>query len=168
MSTPTLPGTASPLEEAWPRPAQCALALLLALAALLIGYQAASMRWQHQPSLIENGEAAQGPSNGTPRPARDSLDSRVILASTPALPPRARQDRPKKGDDLLAPININTATADELQRLPGIGPTLAQRIIEARQIEPFRNVDDLRKVRGIGPKTLQRLRPLVTVGKKEV
>jgi competence protein ComEA len=61
------------------------------------------------------------------------------------------------------PIDINRATVAELQRLPGIGPTLSQRILEAREEKPFRSVDELRRVRGIGPKTLERLRPHVVV-----
>lgn len=58
-------------------------------------------------------------------------------------------------------VDMNRASREELQGLPGIGPTLAQRIVEAR---PFRSVEDLRRVRGIGPKTLEKLRPLVGVG----
>jgi competence protein ComEA len=61
-------------------------------------------------------------------------------------------------------IDVNQATAGELQRLPGIGPTLAQRIVEARAKQAFRSVEDLRRVRGIGAKTLERLRPNITVG----
>ena len=58
-------------------------------------------------------------------------------------------------------VDMNRASREELQGLPGIGPTLAQRIVEAR---PFRSVEDLRRVRGIGPKTLEKLRPLVGIG----
>jgi competence protein ComEA len=61
------------------------------------------------------------------------------------------------------PLDINTATADDLQRLPGIGPTLAGRIIARRKDTPFKSVDDLRHVSGIGAKTLEKLRPFVTV-----
>jgi competence protein ComEA len=61
-------------------------------------------------------------------------------------------------------VHMNEATAAELRTLPGIGPKLAERILDARARQPFRSVDDLRRVSGIGPKTLERLRPLVTVG----
>jgi competence ComEA-like helix-hairpin-helix protein len=57
-------------------------------------------------------------------------------------------------------VNVNTATADELETLPGIGPALATLIIAGR---PYSRVDDLEKVRGIGPGTLESLRPLVVV-----
>ncbi|SHK21860.1 ComEA family DNA-binding protein [Rhodothermus profundi] len=62
------------------------------------------------------------------------------------------------------PLNVNTATAEELERLPRIGPVLARRIVEYRKTHgPFRHVDELEAVPGIGPKTLQELRPLIRV-----
>jgi competence protein ComEA len=61
-------------------------------------------------------------------------------------------------------VNINTAGLEELESLPGIGPSLGQRIIDYReQHGPFHSVDDLDDVSGIGEKTLEDLRPLVTV-----
>ncbi|MFN3974257.1 MAG: ComEA family DNA-binding protein [Dehalococcoidia bacterium] len=61
-------------------------------------------------------------------------------------------------------LDLNTADAQALEALPGIGSVLAQRIVEFRtRYGPFTQVDDLLKVQGIGPKTLERLRPLVTV-----
>ncbi len=61
-------------------------------------------------------------------------------------------------------VNVNTATQAELELLPGIGPALAQRIIEHRRLRgAFRRVEDLDAVKGIGPKMLERLRPLVSV-----
>ena len=62
------------------------------------------------------------------------------------------------------PVNINTATAEELQTLPRIGPAMAQRIIAWREVHGgFRSVDELDAVPGIGPSMLENLRPLVTV-----
>jgi len=56
-------------------------------------------------------------------------------------------------------ININTATAQELDALPGVGPAIAQRIIEFRkQRGGFRSIDELDQVKGIGPKKLQDMR----------
>jgi competence protein ComEA len=63
-----------------------------------------------------------------------------------------------------APVNLNTATLDQLESLPGIGPALGQRIIDYReQHGPFRTVDDLLEVSGIGDKRLADLRDKVTV-----
>lgn len=62
------------------------------------------------------------------------------------------------------PVDINRATVEELDTLPGVGPTTAQAIIDHRNRNgPFRSVEDLAKVRGIGPAKLAELRPLVTV-----
>ena len=62
------------------------------------------------------------------------------------------------------PLNVNTATAEELERLPRIGPVLARRIIEYREVHgPFRRIEELEAVPGIGPKTLEELAPLIRV-----
>ncbi len=60
-------------------------------------------------------------------------------------------------------VKLNTATAAELEALPGVGPALAQRIAAYRQGRRFSSVDDLLKVKGIGKAKLERLRPLVEV-----
>jgi competence protein ComEA len=61
-------------------------------------------------------------------------------------------------------VNLNTATLDQLDSLPGIGPTLAQRILDHRtEHGPYRSVDDLLDVSGIGDKRLEDLRSKVTV-----
>jgi competence ComEA-like helix-hairpin-helix protein len=67
-----------------------------------------------------------------------------------------------KESTLAHRIDINRASREELQRLPGIGPKLSARIVQERQQEPFRSVEDLRRVPGIGQKLLQRLLPHVT------
>lgn len=64
-----------------------------------------------------------------------------------------------------AAVNINSASAEQLESLPGIGPGTAARIVEYRQKNgPFRKVEDLMNVRGIGEKSFLRLKPLVSVG----
>ncbi len=91
----------------------------------------------------------------------------VVRVSTP--PPQdsfPRNTRGKKEEKLAGQtININEADVTELKRLPGIGPTLSQRIVDERARRPFASANELRRVKGIGPKTLEKLRPFVTVGK---
>ncbi|MCY4402017.1 MAG: helix-hairpin-helix domain-containing protein [Candidatus Poribacteria bacterium] len=61
-------------------------------------------------------------------------------------------------------LNINSATAEELQTLPGIGPAMSQRIIQHRtEHGNFASVDSLTEVKGIGEKTLEKLKPYIGV-----
>lgn len=86
-------------------------------------------------------------------PARES----VAAGAAPAQPK-------KQASVLNGKLNINTATRAELELLPGIGPSLAQRIIDHRdQHGLFKAIDDLDDVKGIGPRTLEKLRPLIFV-----
>ncbi len=85
-------------------------------------------------------------------------------AAPPALT-RPPADRPAATRKLQAgdpPLNVNTASPEELQRLPGVGPALARNIAAARAEGPLRSLADLDRVKGIGPKTLEKLRPFVT------
>ena len=60
-------------------------------------------------------------------------------------------------------LNINTASAEELETLPNIGEATAQRIIDYRtQHGNFSSIDDLQNVRGIGEKTLEKLKPFIS------
>ena len=62
-------------------------------------------------------------------------------------------------------LDLNTATEEELEALPGIGPALAERIVVYRtENGPYLSVEELLLVRGIGEKTLQKLEAYVTVG----
>ena len=60
-------------------------------------------------------------------------------------------------------VNLNTATQAELIALPGIGPSMANRILALRRVRAFTRVEDLLQVRGIGESKLNKLRPYVTV-----
>jgi competence protein ComEA len=62
----------------------------------------------------------------------------------------------------VAPISLNTATADQLDELEGIGPTTAQKILDWRKEHGgFRSVDDLQQISGIGPKRFESLKQKV-------
>lgn len=60
-------------------------------------------------------------------------------------------------------IDLNLATRDEIEALPGVGPALAERILEYRKLRSFASVDELMEVPGIGAGRFRRLEPLVTV-----
>lgn len=61
-------------------------------------------------------------------------------------------------------VNINTADAKELEELPEVGPSTAEKIVEHRRHKgKFRTVNDLEEVPGIGPKTLEKIKPFATV-----
>jgi competence protein ComEA len=68
---------------------------------------------------------------------------------------------------LAFPLNINAASAEALQSLPGIGPALAARIVADREARgPFRTPEDLLRVPGIGPKRWEQIRPLVRLAEE--
>ena len=68
-------------------------------------------------------------------------------------------------DEVLGRVNINTASAEELTSVPGIGTTTAQRIVEyRRKYGKFYSISDLLNVKGIGESTLEDIRPYITVG----
>jgi comEA protein len=77
-------------------------------------------------------------------------------AAKPGSPPSARPTS--------ALVDLNRATSADLQRLPGIGPRLAERILEYRQKSGgFKKIEELMNVRGIGEKNFLKLKPLITV-----
>lgn len=66
----------------------------------------------------------------------------------------------------LHPVNLNTASSSELQLVPGIGPSTADKILQMRKsYGTFKSVDDLLAIRGIGPKKLEKMRRYLTVTK---
>ena len=91
--------------------------------------------------------------------------SPVAPATAPALPESSRvepasgvADAPDSTRRADARLDLNRASAAELDALPGIGPVLAGRIVEHRNTHgPFRRVEELRAVRGVGPRLFERL-----------
>lgn len=94
-------------------------------------------------------------------------------SSGPLLPKESRTtvdplaEKPKtksSGQAARTALDVNQATAQQLQQLPGIGPVLAGRIVEFRNSRGgFTNVDELRRVKGIGRKTFERIRAFIAV-----
>ena len=100
---------------------------------------------------------------------------RTELAAAPVAPLPVEETVPRVLDTSIptrqpepaptAALDLNLASAEELDALPGIGPVLARRIIETRRHSgPFDSAEDLLRVRGIGPRLLERLRPRIRIG----
>ena len=112
----------------------------------------------------------------------DALRSQVMIGSSPAVPgapepskgtknvslppsPKAaaREEKPEAASKKLAPgqrVNINTASKEELEMLPGIGPTKSQAIIDSR---PYNTTEDIMKVKGIKQGTFNKIKDYITV-----
>ena len=82
-------------------------------------------------------------------------------------PPPALSIAPATGHDHVAlgrPMDLNRATAKDLRAVPGVGPSLARRIVAGR---PYGSCEDLLGVKGIGARRLEALRPFVTVARPD-
>jgi len=84
-------------------------------------------------------------------------------AQTAKPAPRAAAAKPPVGT-VAAIVNLNTASASDLEALPGIGAKTAARIVEYRQKNgPFKKIEELMNVRGVGEKNFLKLKPQITV-----
>ncbi len=87
----------------------------------------------------------------------------MVVTTTFATEVSAAQSRANKPAPTSA-VNLNVATAAELEVLPGVGPAMATRIVEYRQKNgAFKKIEDLMNVKGIGEKKFLKLKPLVTI-----
>jgi competence protein ComEA len=97
-------------------------------------------------------------------PLADGERVYVPAVGEPDPPPVATPTGGRSSGSASGPLNLNTATAEQLDGLPGIGPATAAAIVEHRdRVGGFSSVDQLLDVRGIGEAKLEQLRPLVTV-----
>ena len=87
-----------------------------------------------------------------------------LFATANVLAQEAPRSSTKASAPAGAPINLNTATVAQLETLPGIGKSTAERILEYRQKNGgFKKVEDLMNVRGIGEKSFLKMKALITV-----
>jgi len=71
---------------------------------------------------------------------------------------------PESTPEQLGKININTAGYEELQKITGVGPVIAQRIVDYRETNgPFQKIEDIKGVKGIGDKTFEKMRDQITI-----
>jgi competence protein ComEA len=90
--------------------------------------------------------------------ARVSDGEQIVVGATGVPPPGVGAH----SGAATSPVDLNTASAEQLQTLPGVGPVLAQHILDWRTAHgSFASVDQLREVPGIGPAKLAAIRPLV-------
>lgn len=111
----------------------------------------------NESSAEENTPPQTSPLHPAPPAAIPAIPSKPVVASPIVRAPLKSVQSMK--------LDINHASAEELQQLPGIGPVLARRVIELRTIQgSFKTIEDLKGVKGIGQKRMEQLRPLIMVG----
>jgi competence protein ComEA len=144
--------------------------------AIVVDIQGAVMRpgIQRLPAGSRVGDAIAAAGGYGPRVdaarAADELNLAAVVSDGDRIVVPARGDPPAVvaggsggGDAVGGLVNVNTASASELDGLPGVGPVTAQKIIDARTEKPFATVDELKERKVLGAAAFEKLRNLVTV-----
>lgn len=121
--------------------------------------------------MAQAGEPAPQPSTEAPKAPREVHQARrSTQGNTQAEAPGSEESAPECSvrhrrvrTVLDGKANLNTASVELLQRLPGVGRTSAERIIERRARRPFHRIEELIRVKGFGRKRFQRIRPYLSV-----
>lgn len=138
----------------------------LILAGLLVLAWIGRTATNHRSALASVGQVSLGPATSTsavsvPVPASASVPAPApppLVTAAPTPPSSSSRARATAED----PVYVNHASAEELRRLPGVGPKRAQAIVALRQrMGRFQRVEDLLRVKGVGRTTLRKWRPLL-------
>ncbi|MBS2961968.1 ComEA family DNA-binding protein [Actinocrinis puniceicyclus] len=172
-------GSAVPLDTAGPLPAAAGYPGSAAIGTVVVDVEGKVARPGvfHLPAgsrVMDALRAAGGALPGTDlaplNQARILNDGeQVLVGAAPGLegaaglPPASARAGGRGKAPLTGPVHLNTATAQQLEQLPGVGPALAQRILDYRaEHGPFTSIAELRQVHGLGPSKLAALRRWVT------
>lgn len=121
------------------------------------------------PLVVQASPSRNVPLSDMVEAAPDAARGAVASAPTAGTGVRPTGKRATTGLRTLAlpgdrKLDLNRATQEEFERLPGIGPTLAKQLVDHRRTHgPYRRIEDLQTVKGIGAKRFERLMPFVTV-----
>lgn len=136
-------------------------------AAQIIMFEKATPAAMTDAGFTEPTTALSEPEVTTPTSSASENASPVISEDTTEIPQDAPDAAPSSGhtDRTSDIININTASAAELDRLPGIGPVLSQSIIDYRQKHgAYDSIEEIKEVDGIGDKKFEAMKDMITVG----
>ncbi|MDR1862124.1 MAG: ComEA family DNA-binding protein [Candidatus Ancillula sp.] len=114
-----------------------------------------------QSTTVANQQSG-GNSGAAPQAASDATPSAANVPASSCTSVQA--PTPEKAVDANGVVNINTATLSELQEIKGVGPSMAQKIIDYRtEFGAFQTIEDLKEIKGVGDATYEKMKPQVRV-----